>query len=138
MAQLGLHPRVANMVERGHALGLGRLACLIGSLLGERDVLAAHAPSADVALRLDALRSPDSGAASCFSTPSRCHCRGDTWRRLPHMEAWRYTLAISGLVSESRIRIAPAQNATDGPHAQVPVTCRGRAQGYSAASAGIS
>ena len=76
MAQLGLHPRVANMVERGHAMGLGRLACLIGSLLGERDVLAAHAPSADVALRLNALRDPDSGAARLPSTPSRRPCRG--------------------------------------------------------------
>ena len=63
MARLGLHPRVSNMVARGHAMGLGRLACLLGSLLGERDVLAARAPSADVALRLEALRAPGSGSA---------------------------------------------------------------------------
>ena len=67
MAQLGQHPRVANMVERGHAMGLARLACLIGALLGERDVLVANAPSADIALRLDALRSPTSGWSSRLS-----------------------------------------------------------------------
>ena len=73
MAQLGLHPRVANMVERGHAMGVGNLACLIGALLGERDVLAANAPSADIALRLDALRHPDAGE---LAIPCICRARG--------------------------------------------------------------
>ena len=87
MAQLALHPRVANMVERGHAMGLGRLACIIGSLLGERDVLAAHAPSADVALRLDALRDPDSGATGFPASHCRCSAMGDDFDAIPFRPA---------------------------------------------------
>ncbi|HEX6958212.1 MAG TPA: ATP-dependent helicase HrpB [Ferrovibrio sp.] len=38
MAELPLHPRLAHMVIRGHALGLGGLACALAALLGERDI----------------------------------------------------------------------------------------------------
>lgn len=38
MADLPLHPRLAHMVIRGHAQGLGGLACALAALLGERDI----------------------------------------------------------------------------------------------------
>jgi ATP-dependent helicase HrpB len=38
MVDLPLHPRLAHMVIRGHALGLGGLACALAALLGERDI----------------------------------------------------------------------------------------------------
>jgi ATP-dependent helicase HrpB len=57
MAECPLHPRLAHMVLKAVPLGLGRLACDVAALLGERDVL--RGPSgwrnADVRLRLDAL-----------------------------------------------------------------------------------
>ncbi len=57
MARLGLHPRLAHMVLRAHALGLGHLASEIAALLSERDPVrgpsGAHDP--DLRHRLDAL-----------------------------------------------------------------------------------
>ena len=41
---LGTHPRLAHMIDRGAALGLGELACEIAALLGERDPLRAPTP----------------------------------------------------------------------------------------------
>lgn len=38
MAELPLHPRLAHMVLRGHAMGVGGLACTLAALLGERDI----------------------------------------------------------------------------------------------------
>lgn len=40
MAEVPAHPRIAHLLLRGHALGLGALACDVAALLGERDVLA--------------------------------------------------------------------------------------------------
>src|SRR5690606_35477752 len=39
MAELPAHPRIAHMLLRGQALGLGELACELAALLGERDIL---------------------------------------------------------------------------------------------------
>ncbi|HGX93957.1 MAG TPA: ATP-dependent helicase HrpB [Candidatus Tenderia sp.] len=39
IARLPLHPRLAHMVIKGQALGLGALACDLAALLSERDVL---------------------------------------------------------------------------------------------------
>ncbi len=39
MAQLPAHPRIAHLLLRGHALGLGDMACDVAALLGERDIL---------------------------------------------------------------------------------------------------
>ncbi|MFF7706168.1 ATP-dependent helicase HrpB [Pseudomonas sp. NPDC007930] len=39
MAELPAHPRIAHLLLRGHALGLGPLACDVAALLGERDLL---------------------------------------------------------------------------------------------------
>ena len=58
MASLGLHPRVAHLVIRGHEAGLTRLACEIAALLGERDILPSVGADADpdLALRIAVLR----------------------------------------------------------------------------------
>lgn len=39
MAEVPAHPRIAHLLLRGHALGLGDLACEVAALLGERDIL---------------------------------------------------------------------------------------------------
>jgi len=39
MAEVPAHPRIAHLLLRGHALGLGPLACDVAALLGDRDVL---------------------------------------------------------------------------------------------------
>jgi ATP-dependent helicase HrpB len=39
MAELPAHPRIAHLLLRGQALGLGTLACDVAALLGERDIL---------------------------------------------------------------------------------------------------
>jgi len=58
MASLPLHPRLAHMLLRARAMGLGATACDLAALLAERDVLRGdgRAPDADVRLRLAALR----------------------------------------------------------------------------------
>ena len=58
MAALGTHPRLAHMIERGAALGLGELACDIAGLLSERDPLRAQGAARDPDLRhrVDVLR----------------------------------------------------------------------------------
>lgn len=56
MAALPLHPRLAHMVIRGHALGLGGLACALAALLGERDIArsgAGQPRDADLRWRLE-------------------------------------------------------------------------------------
>ncbi len=39
MAEVPAHPRIAHLLLRGHALGLGAMACDVAGLLGERDIL---------------------------------------------------------------------------------------------------
>ncbi|MCG4454529.1 ATP-dependent helicase HrpB [Pseudomonas sp. MMS21-TM103] len=39
MAELPAHPRIAHLLLRGQALGLGALACDLAALLGERDIV---------------------------------------------------------------------------------------------------
>ncbi|HCE7213785.1 TPA: ATP-dependent helicase HrpB [Pseudomonas aeruginosa] len=39
MAELPTHPRIAHLLLRGQALGLGNLACDVAALLGEKDIL---------------------------------------------------------------------------------------------------
>jgi ATP-dependent helicase HrpB len=57
LAELPAHPRLAHLLRRGAALGLGDLAADLAALLEERDLLRGeHAFGADIAARLDALR----------------------------------------------------------------------------------
>jgi ATP-dependent helicase HrpB len=60
MAELPSHPRIAHLLLRGQALGLGALACDLAALLGERDIL--RGAGADLHSRL-ALLSGASKAA---------------------------------------------------------------------------
>ncbi|MET1078663.1 MAG: ATP-dependent helicase HrpB [Pseudomonas sp.] len=62
MAELPAHPRIAHLLLRGQALGLGNLACDIAALLGERDIL--RGAGADLHDRLVALGSESSAKAS--------------------------------------------------------------------------
>ena len=52
---LGIHPRLANMVLRGREIGLGQPAAELAALLGERDLLGSSA-GADMHERLQVLR----------------------------------------------------------------------------------
>ncbi len=54
MAELPLHPRLAHMLLRAQALGLGELACALAALLAERDVLRSR--EIDLHLRVQVLR----------------------------------------------------------------------------------
>ena len=60
MAELPAHPRIAHLLLRGQALGLGGLACDLAALLGERDIQ--RGGGADLHSRL-ALLSGESRAA---------------------------------------------------------------------------
>jgi len=57
MAGLPIHPRLSHMILRGRDLSLGSLACDIGPLLEERDILRGPARhDIDIASRVQALR----------------------------------------------------------------------------------
>ncbi|MDH1262459.1 ATP-dependent helicase HrpB [Pseudomonas sp. GD03944] len=60
MAELPAHPRIAHLLLRAQALGLGALACDLAALLGERDIL--RGAGADLHSRL-ALLSGESKAS---------------------------------------------------------------------------
>lgn len=62
MAELPTHPRIAHLLLRGHALGLGPLACDLAALLGERDIL--RGAGADLHSRLALLAGETRGARS--------------------------------------------------------------------------
>ena len=51
----GLHPRLAHLLERGNALGQGKLAAELAALLSDRDLLG-PSHGADMRLRIQALR----------------------------------------------------------------------------------
>ena len=58
MAELPVHPRLANMLLRSRGEGLTRLACELAALLEERDIaiLRGEPLDVDIALRVEALR----------------------------------------------------------------------------------
>ncbi|KPY99350.1 ATP-dependent helicase HrpB [Pseudomonas syringae pv. aptata] len=60
MAELPAHPRIAHLLLRGHALGLGELACDVAALLGERDIL--RGAGADLHSRLTLLAGTERAA----------------------------------------------------------------------------
>ncbi|HFT4760767.1 TPA: ATP-dependent helicase HrpB [Pseudomonas aeruginosa] len=59
MAELPAHPRIAHLLLRGQALGLGRLACDVAALLGERDIL--RGAGADLHERTELLAGESAG-----------------------------------------------------------------------------
>ncbi len=58
MTRMPLHPRLAHMVLKGKALGLGGLACDLAALLTERDIvkLQQGESDSDIRLRIESLR----------------------------------------------------------------------------------
>ena len=58
VAGLGLHPRLGTMLLRAQERGLGRLACEVAAILGDRDLIRARgrAADADLAHRVELLR----------------------------------------------------------------------------------
>lgn len=60
MAELPAHPRIAHLLLRGQALGLGSLACDVAALLGERDIL--RGGGADLHSRLSLLEGTERAA----------------------------------------------------------------------------
>ncbi|MFB9755178.1 ATP-dependent helicase HrpB [Paenibacillus hodogayensis] len=67
MAEIGLHPRLAQMSLRSVPLGLAATACDLAALLNERDLFRQSftgSSAADLRLRLEALGRADAGAHS--------------------------------------------------------------------------
>lgn len=62
MAGLPTHPRIAHLLLRGQAFGLGRLACDIAALLGEKDIL--RGSGADLHDRIAVMANETSSRAS--------------------------------------------------------------------------
>ncbi|WP_343350977.1 ATP-dependent helicase HrpB [Pseudomonas sediminis] len=62
MAELPTHPRIAHLLLRGQALGLGNLACDVAALLGEKDIL--RGAGADLHDRITAMSSEPGSRAS--------------------------------------------------------------------------
>jgi ATP-dependent helicase HrpB len=89
MAAHGAHPRLAHMIERGAALGLGELACDLAGLLSERDPLRAQGTARDPDLRhrVDVLHGAPAPAGLAVDrralTPIQ-RARELFARRLPH------------------------------------------------------
>jgi len=75
LAMLPLHPRLAHMIVKGADTGMGAQACLLASLLNERDILRfpPGEQDADIRLRLDALTG---------TKPAGAHCDGAAVRRI--------------------------------------------------------
>jgi ATP-dependent helicase HrpB len=75
MADLPIHPRLAHMILKGKELSLGSLACELGALLGERDILQGPVKSdIDIASRVQALRTA-SGAGHALRERVRSETR---------------------------------------------------------------
>lgn len=51
MAQAAIHPRLAHMIIKAKAMGLGGLACELAAILNERDILSASGRMSDADLR---------------------------------------------------------------------------------------
>lgn len=75
MVRLGIHPRLAHMLLRGKAIGLGALAADLAALLGERDILRAGERDVDLRHRVDLLRHRPRGAQAVAQVARH-------WRRL--------------------------------------------------------
>jgi ATP-dependent helicase HrpB len=85
MAELPLHPRLAHLALQGAELGLGRTACELAALLGERDVLRGEnaRANADLRLRLELLHGARSSAptAADRGVLQRARAEARSWQR---------------------------------------------------------
>ena len=82
MAKLGTHPRLAHMMLRAKALGVGQLACEIAALLEERDLFRGPAArAADFTLRLEVLLSRAQARDVDFATLKRVQETAKQWQQ---------------------------------------------------------
>ena len=82
MAAFGVHPRLAHMLLRGQALGLGALAAELAALMEERDLLpAAASPDCDLRTRLELLRRSGIPAGVQRGTLHRVRQSAERYRR---------------------------------------------------------
>lgn len=91
MTELPMHPRLAHMVLKGKAVGLGALACDLAATLGERDLFKGTAgrASADLRTRFDTLYGGSHGArdTGCTDTATlqRIRQASQIWQRALHI-----------------------------------------------------
>ncbi len=81
LTTLPMHPRLAHMLLRGQQLGLGRQACRLAAILGERDLLRG-VEDADIARRLAAFDQPAGEPALDRGALQRARQLAGQWQRL--------------------------------------------------------
>lgn len=81
IAELPMHPRLAHMLLRGQQLGLGRQACRLAAILGERDLLRG-VDDADIARRLALFDQPAGEPALDRGALQRARQLAGQWQRL--------------------------------------------------------
>lgn len=110
MAELPAHPRIAHLLLRGHAFGLGHLACDIAALLGERDIKRGagadiHSRIAIVSGEQRAERSEQGGVqrARKLAKQYRSYLRGPIANRVTDPEHPRWVGALLALAYPDRV-----------------------------------
>lgn len=81
MAALPMHPRLAHMLLRGHSLGLGKQACQLAAIVGERDILR-KVQDADIARRMAVFASPQAEPEVDRGALQRARQLTSQWQRL--------------------------------------------------------
>ena len=81
LASLPMHPRLAHMLVRGQRLGLGRSACRLAAILGERDLLRG-VDDADIGRRLMAFDAPRNEPSLNRGALQRARQLAEQWQRL--------------------------------------------------------
>jgi ATP-dependent RNA helicase HrpB len=77
LASLGVHPRLAHMMVRGHETGYALLACELAALLSERDPLRIN--DSDIQLRVEWLRVSDDTGGSKREQRQALRAMTDAW-----------------------------------------------------------
>jgi ATP-dependent helicase HrpB len=82
IASFGVHPRLAQMLLRGHELGFGATACLVAALLDERDLLrhGTLSPEPDFSHRVAIVEGRQSSSTVDRETVRRVREQARTWR----------------------------------------------------------
>jgi len=80
LMQLGTHPRLAHMIQRGREIGYAALACELAALLGERDPLRQSGDS-DIVLRLELLRGKGDGGDANRALLKQIRETAAQWKR---------------------------------------------------------
>jgi ATP-dependent helicase HrpB len=110
MAELPAHPRIAHLLLRGHALGLGALACDVAALLGERDIL--RGAGADLHSRLTLLAGTERAArgaqggvqrAKQLARQYRIHLKGSPVQAVGDPDHPRWLGALLALAYPDRV-----------------------------------